>query len=158
MHTYDYDVIVVGAGPSGLTTALSIARHGATVLVVERHSAPSSFPKATGLRPRTMEIFRSWGLEPAIRAVSQPTRLCMSVAPVLSVPGEELSMGLPTEAELAPVSPTSIAVCPQDRLEIILADALRESGGSIRFGTRLTDLHQDDHGVCATVETEGRAA
>ena len=58
-----YDVVVVGAGPSGLATAVAASRAGARVLVVERHESTSTFPKATGVRPRTMEILRSWGLE-----------------------------------------------------------------------------------------------
>ncbi|HWJ52672.1 MAG TPA: FAD-dependent oxidoreductase, partial [Propionibacteriaceae bacterium] len=56
-----YDVLVVGAGPAGLTTGTALARAGVRVLVVEKHPGLSIFPKATGLRPRTMEILRSWG-------------------------------------------------------------------------------------------------
>jgi putative polyketide hydroxylase len=66
-----YDVVVVGAGPSGLTTAVALARAGTSVLVVEKHRGLSRFPKATGLRPRTMEIVRSWGLEDAVLAASE---------------------------------------------------------------------------------------
>ena len=54
------DVLVVGAGPSGLTTAAVVARAGVRVLVVEKHVGLSIFPKATGIRPRTMEILRGW--------------------------------------------------------------------------------------------------
>jgi 2-polyprenyl-6-methoxyphenol hydroxylase-like FAD-dependent oxidoreductase len=50
-----YDVLVVGAGPADLTTATALARAGVRVLVVEKHPRLSIFPKATGLRPRTME-------------------------------------------------------------------------------------------------------
>ncbi len=128
-----YDVIVVGAGPSGLTTAIALARAGASVLVIERHPGLSVFPKATGLRPRTMEIFRSWGLDAAILARSQPTRLTMSVSSVLADAGTEVSMGLPTEADLRDVSPSQIAVCPQDCLEEILLEHLLERGGEVRF-------------------------
>jgi putative polyketide hydroxylase len=55
-----YDVIVAGAGPSGLTTGIAAARSGARVLLVEKHPGLSIFPKATGIRGRTMEIMRSW--------------------------------------------------------------------------------------------------
>ena len=61
------DVLVVGAGPSGLTTAAAVARGGVRVLVVEKHVGLSIFPKATGIRPRTMEILRGWGLEDEVR-------------------------------------------------------------------------------------------
>ena len=62
------DVLVVGAGPAGLTTAAGLARAGIRVLVVEKHSGTSIFPKAAGVRPRTMEILRSWGLRPELGA------------------------------------------------------------------------------------------
>jgi putative polyketide hydroxylase len=131
MHTpssvsTDVDVLVVGAGPSGLTTAISAARHGASVLLVERHEHLSQFPKATGVRPRVMEILRSWGLEEAVRSASQPARLSMLITPMLAVPGTEISIGLPQEADVAAVSPSGLAVCPQDRLEAILLAHLRD--------------------------------
>ena len=62
-----YDVLVVGAGPAGLTTAAGLARAGIRVLVVEKHAGTSIFPKAAGVRPRTMEIFRSWGLDARVQ-------------------------------------------------------------------------------------------
>lgn len=122
----DVDVVVVGAGPSGLTTAISAARHGASVLVVEKHSGLSQFPKATGVRPRVMEILRSWDLATAVLASSRPARLAMRITPMLAVPGSEMSMGLPQDDDLAPVSPCRIAVCPQDRLESVLLAHLQD--------------------------------
>ena len=61
-------VIVVGAGPAGLTAAIALVRHGIPTLVVERRTAPSPFPRATGVNLRTMELMRAWGLEDAVRA------------------------------------------------------------------------------------------
>src|SRR5215218_6597587 len=68
MNHTRYDVVVVGAGPSGLTTAVAATRAGARVLLVDAHAGTTVFPKATGLRPRTMEVLRTWGLEDRIRA------------------------------------------------------------------------------------------
>ena len=51
-------MLVVGAGPAGLATAVSALRHGAQVLVVERRAGTSTIPRATGVSTRTMEIFR----------------------------------------------------------------------------------------------------
>jgi len=53
MPTFTHDVLVVGAGPAGLTTAISLARHGVDVLVVEKHAGTSPFPVSTRL------VFRS---------------------------------------------------------------------------------------------------
>ena len=67
-----YDVLIVGAGPGGLATALSAARHGARVLVVDRHPGTSTRPRATGISLRTMEIFRVWGVADAVRERAVP--------------------------------------------------------------------------------------
>lgn len=153
MTTSDYDVLVVGAGPSGLTTAVAVARTGVRVLVIEKHRGLSVFPKATGLRPRTMEILRSWGLADAVLAQSPPTRLTMGVTPMLTVPATEVALGLPDEQELATVSPSPIAVLSQDRLEVILLDHLRACGAEVRFGTELVRLEQDEVGVRGDVRS-----
>jgi putative polyketide hydroxylase len=148
-----YDVLVVGAGPAGLTTATALARAGVRVLVVEKHGGLSIFPKATGLRPRTMEILRSWGLEEIVRTQSPPTKLTMGIRPVLAAPGGETSIGLPTNDDLRAVSPSGISVFPQDQLEAILLNEFRERGGEILFGTELVDLRMDEDGVTAELRS-----
>src|ERR1700712_975846 len=75
----DSEVIVAGAGPAGLVAAITLARQGIDVVVVERHTGTSPFPKATGISVRTMEIFRTWGIEQQIRAGA------MSVDPVMTI-------------------------------------------------------------------------
>jgi putative polyketide hydroxylase len=135
-----YDVVIVGAGPSGLTTAVPLARAGVRVLVVEQHPGLSVFPKATGLRPRTMEILRSWDLETSVLEQVEPAQIAMAIRPVLAAPGQVTSLGLPTEAEMVALSPSRPAVFPQDRLEALLLADLRAHGAEVRFGTELLDL------------------
>jgi putative polyketide hydroxylase len=62
------DVLVVGAGPAGLTAAATLGRLGVDTVVAERRPVLSSLPRATGVSTRSMEIFRSFGLEAEIRA------------------------------------------------------------------------------------------
>ena len=88
-----YDVLVIGAGPSGLTTGISAARSGARVLLVEKHPGVSIFPKATGIRGRSMEIMRSWGLEDQVRVADMALPLTMAIAETLSQPAQEVSLG-----------------------------------------------------------------
>ena len=148
----DYDVVIAGAGPSGLTTAVSLARAGVRVLVIEKHRGLSAFPKATGLRPRTMEILRSWDLEREVLSRSEPTQLAMTVRPTLAAPGSEISLGLPTEDVLTGLTPTRFAMFPQNELEALLLAEVRRCGGEVRFGTELIGLSQDESGVIVTVQ------
>jgi putative polyketide hydroxylase len=52
-------VLVVGAGPAGLVTAVTLARYGVGSLLVERNRGLSPLPRATGVSTRTMELLRS---------------------------------------------------------------------------------------------------
>ena len=133
-----YDVLVVGAGPSGLTTALAATRAGARVLVVDRHAGTTIFPKATGLRPRTMELMRTWGLEDEVRAGSQDLKVAGAIQSVLTGPVlQEFPIAAAEPEVLARMSPTSFAVAPQDHLEPVLLAQLLELGGEVRFGVRV---------------------
>ena len=59
-------VLVVGGGVVGLTTALFLANHGRSCVLVERHPDLLVHPRSRGLTPRTMEVYRQAGLEQAI--------------------------------------------------------------------------------------------
>ena len=84
MNHTRYDVVVVGAGPSGLATAVAATRAGARVLLVESHAGTTIYPKATGLRPRTMEVLRTWGLEERVRAGAQDLAVAGAMQAVLT--------------------------------------------------------------------------
>ena len=72
MAAQEVDVLVVGAGPAGLTAAATLARYGAVVQVVERKQRLSTHPRATVVSTRSMELLRSWGLEDEIKAGGMP--------------------------------------------------------------------------------------
>ena len=123
-----HDVLVVGAGPAGLTTAAALARHGIDVLVVERHAGTSPFPKATGVSTRTMELLRSWGLEEQARAGAMRVRPVISVGDTLVGPEQATeSFNFPTAEQALAVSPTTPAYLPQDHLEPVLLGHLRRA-------------------------------
>ncbi|MDM7968166.1 MAG: FAD-dependent oxidoreductase [Paracoccaceae bacterium] len=62
-----YQVIVVGGGPVGMGLAIELGQRGLNVLVIEKYDTPQPIPKGQNLTQRTMEHFRSWGAEDALR-------------------------------------------------------------------------------------------
>jgi 2-polyprenyl-6-methoxyphenol hydroxylase-like FAD-dependent oxidoreductase len=149
--TLEVPVLVIGAGPAGLVTAIGLARHGERSLVVERHPSTSIFPRATGVSTRSMEIFRSWGLDDDVRrggwriVPRQATVSWLGDPDVIEGP-----LGFPDAEASAAVSPTTAAVSPQDHLEPVLLDHYRSLGmGEVRFSTELVSFVQDGDGVTA---------
>jgi 2-polyprenyl-6-methoxyphenol hydroxylase-like FAD-dependent oxidoreductase len=129
---------VVGAGPAGLVTAIGLARATVCVPVIERHPLTSIFPRATGVSTRSMEIFRGWGIEDEVRRGGWHVIPRQATVQRLDErdPREE-ALGFPDDAACLAVSPTTAAVSPQDHLEPVLVQHLRELGGHIRFSTEL---------------------
>jgi len=155
-----FDVVVVGAGPVGLTAALLLGRQGLTVLVVERRGGTSVHPRATGVNVRSMEIFRALGLERAIAEVS----LVADGVPFLLV-GESLVAPVRATVESAQYrsstppdwpSPTRALWCAQDQLDPLLRDAVAgQPTARLRFGAEL--VHFTDHGDRVTVHLRDTA-
>ena len=153
-------MVVVGAGPVGLTAGLLLARDGVTVLIVERRGGTSVLPRATGVNVRSMEIFRSLGLERAIAAVSLPA----DGAPLL-LAGESLVAPVrttiaSTQSQYAAAdwpSPTHLSSCAQDQLEPVLVAAVgAQPTAQLRFGTELVSLTDRGDRVTATLRDTTR--
>ncbi len=151
-------VLIVGAGPAGLVTAIALGRLGVPTLVIEKRSTMSPFPRATGISLRSMELFRSWGLEPAIRAGEIDVGFDSWTGGPLatSFDGMVASLGFPTRERARELSPTTSAAVPQDHLEPVLLAHLRSYDSvEVRFDAELLGLDQDDDGVTALVCAHG---
>lgn len=133
-------VLIVGAGPAGLTAAITLARQGVECLLVERRSELSSLPRATVISTRSMEIFRSWGLEDELLAggVDVEFKIWSSPTLVEADAGFGAEVGYPTRQEAALVSPTAPACVPQDHLEpVLLAHLEAYPSVSVQLGTEV---------------------
>jgi 2-polyprenyl-6-methoxyphenol hydroxylase-like FAD-dependent oxidoreductase len=150
MRESEVPVLVAGAGPAGLTTAITLAERGVEVLVVERRAGRSGLPRATALSTRTMELVRSWGLEDEVRAGGVDAEWlqwhCETLA--RAADGHGTPTGMPSRAEARMVSPTAPACVPQDRLEPVLLRHLRTfPHARVRFGAEVGSVDADGPGV-----------
>ncbi|MGV9297596.1 FAD-dependent monooxygenase [Amycolatopsis sp. NPDC003676] len=141
-------VVVCGGGLVGLTAAVLLAHHGIPPLVVERHPGTSQLPKSRSLTVRSMEVFRSAGIEDALRAV--PRSVLNRYTDVLGAPdlvgAEEYRTSRPAPRAADPLSPTTAIMVDQDAVEPVLREEAARLGARLRFGTELEEFEQDgDH-------------
>jgi 2-polyprenyl-6-methoxyphenol hydroxylase-like FAD-dependent oxidoreductase len=81
----DTQVVIVGAGPVGLTLALDLGRRGIRCVLIEQKEQPQFLPKMERCNARTMEMYRRIGLADSIRAAGLPADSAMDVYVVLSM-------------------------------------------------------------------------
>ncbi|MET7370254.1 FAD-dependent monooxygenase [Streptomyces sp. NPDC005566] len=137
----DVDVLVVGAGPVGLTAASELQRRGIRCRVVDRLRARQPFAKAVGVQPRTLEIWDRMGMVREALETAVPLK-----GQLLYVNGEEqgrIDLTLPEDV------PYAFAALPQYETERLLEELLVRLGGQVERGTELVSFEQDAHEVRA---------
>jgi 2-polyprenyl-6-methoxyphenol hydroxylase-like FAD-dependent oxidoreductase len=157
-------VIIVGAGPVGLTLALDLGRRGVRCVLIEQKEQPQFLPKMERCNARTMEMYRRIGLADPIRAAGLPTDSAMDVYVVLSMTQPPLlHLKYPSveqaRAEIAasrdgtrPCEPYQLI--SQYTLEPLLkTHAERSPNISVRYGTEFREFQQDAGGVSVLVKT-----
>ena len=81
----DTQVLIVGAGPTGLTLAIDLGLRGVRCTLIEQKEAPQFLPKMERCNARTMEIYRRMGIAEQVRAAGLPAHCPMDVFIVLSL-------------------------------------------------------------------------
>ena len=132
----DTEILVVGAGPTGLTVALQSRLLGAQVRIIEQRTEPRPWAPALAVQPRTMEMLRGLGVSDALLERSLAEAELRIHVDGWSVDGRLHHLHLPaTEFPF-------ILFAPQPEVETVLRDRLRELEVDVEWGCRLTGLLQ----------------
>ena len=157
MTTIHTDVLIVGAGPSGLAMAALLAREGIDAITVTKYGGTAHSPRAHITNQRTMEVFRDLGMESDITRVATPNELMANNVWATSFAGPEIARLLTwgsgperrTDYDLA--SPSRMCNIPQHVMEPVQLQRALDLGADIRFGVELVEIEQDEDGVSAQV-------
>jgi len=160
----DTQVLIVGAGPVGLTLAIALGKRGVRCTLVEKNEARLGYPKMERCNPRTMEIFRRLGLADRIRAAGYPPDwpmdnyfvFSMAKPPVVKFPFPSVAQA---KARIASVNDGTLPrepyqVISQYTLEPLLKSVAESLPSvSVRFGVEFERLVQADGHVRSELKT-----
>ncbi|MDN5788257.1 NAD(P)/FAD-dependent oxidoreductase [Pseudorhodobacter sp.] len=140
-------ILIVGAGPTGLTAAVELSRRGYAPEIIEKRPTPSPFSRAVGIMPHSLDLLRPSGVSDAI------------LTEAIAFEGIRFHVGTHQIGRLPMGFDASSQVygLPQDRTEALLSDALHRFGSKVRYDTALDGLRQAGNEVIATIKGEERA-
>lgn len=158
----EYDVIVAGAGPVGLSLTIDLGRRGVRTMIMERDPTTAPWPKMDRSNARTMELYRRLGLADRIRALGYPADNPMDVLLARTMNEAPLArLEFPSVAErreqiaacmdgTLPLEPYQLV--SQNHIEPLLKQVAENEtpNTSVRYGLELVDFEQDDTGVTVT--------
>ena len=142
-----YEVLIVGAGPTGLTMGIELARRGVRFLLVERDITPPATSRAIGLQTRTAEMFQILGIpRSALQPSVQPRAICLEEG--------RRTLACITFDEAA-ADGVTLTVISETDTERVLQARLEALGGAVQRGTELLSYRADGDGVIATLRDAG---
>lgn len=158
MKTIEVPVLVVGAGPAGLTATALLATYGVQTLTITKYPGTANSPRAHVTNQRTMEVFRDLGIEERVRELATPNTLMGNCIWATSFAGTEIARlhawggSDQRKADYALASPSEMCNAPQHLLEPEILACARERGATFLFNTELTQISQDADAVTAILQ------
>lgn len=151
------DVLVIGAGPMGATTALALARMGVKVQMVNRFNWTATTPRAHITNQRAVEVMRDLGVQEEAQRKATPWEWMGDTLFTTSLAGPEIARlrtwgtGDKRLGDYLQGSPCPMMDIPQDKLEPILVQHAAAQGAVLSFNTQYLSHTQDADGVTATL-------
>jgi len=136
----EHDVLIIGAGPSGLFAAGELARHGVGVRLIDREVRPHRQARATAIQPGTLEILDSVGLLPPFLEAAEHVRNTRLYGPDMSELRTMSFTGIDCRCEFQ-------CSLPQYETERILEAYVGSLGGAVERGVTATKVEPDASGV-----------
>lgn len=149
----DVAVLIVGAGPTGLTLACELARRGVSLRIIDGAPGPQPGSRGKGIQPRSLEVFDRLGIADDLLALGRMAMPLRSTSQdgTVSLGGEEPE----ALADRPDIPYTTSLITPQWRVEETLRARLADSGAAVEFGTSLRGYTPSDDGVEARVTFDG---
>ncbi len=150
---FDTDVLIVGSGPTGTTTALALATYGIRSHVVSMWNWLAHTPRAHITNQRAMEVFRDLGFEDQVLEQATAWEMMGDTPYTTSLAGEELirqrswGTGDKRKGEYLQASPCGLVDIIQPKIEPILLKNAAERGASFAFNTEYLRFEEDTDGV-----------
>jgi 2,4-dichlorophenol 6-monooxygenase len=157
MRIVNTDVLIVGAGPAGITAAALLAGYGVDAITITKYPGTAPTPRAHITNQRTMEILRELKVEDRVKAAAMSAEEMAVTVWATSFAGTELArmyswgQGPDRRGEYEVSSPCQMCNVPQNVLEPMIAAAASERGADVRFGHELISIQQDDARVRSVI-------
>ena len=136
-------ILIVGAGPSGLTAAVELARHGIKADLIDKRDDASGFSRAVGITSNSLRLLEPSGASRQLLAegiLIKSARIFNGKVPLAHI-----------AVEASASDGKKLLALAQDRTEAILRECLETLGGNVRYNSELTSLKAENNEVLVTI-------